>query len=331
MPPKPLPALLLTALAAAALAGDPPPLPTDTLPKDLAVDDVPLGLGPRPVPADNPLTPARVALGRRLFFDPVLSADKTVACASCHRPDRGFAGGDGPPRGVGGKPLSRRPPTLLNRAYGTAFFWDGRADSLEGQALEPIANPLEMGSTVEEAVKRLKADADYRDRFAAAFDDGVTAANLGKALAGFERTLVRGGSPIDRFRKGERGAPSREELHGLWLYESKGGCWRCHGGPNFSDEKFHNTGVSFGRAPADEGRKAATGREADRGKFKTPTLRGAGQRGPYMHDGSLKTLEDVVEFYDRGGRPDPDLDPAVKPLGLTADERAALAAFLKSL
>ncbi len=331
MSSKLLPALLLSLVAAAGPAGDPPPLPADTLPKDLAVDAVPPGLGPRPVPDDNPLTPARAALGRRLFFDPVLSADRTVACASCHRPDRGFAGGDGPPRGLGGRPLPRRAPTLLNRAYGRAFFWDGRAASLEGQALEPIRNPLEMGSSVEEAVRRLAADADYRARFAAAFDDGVTAVNLGKALAGFERTLLRGGSPIDRFRKGERGALSKAELHGLWLYESKGGCWRCHGGPNFTDEQFHNTGVAFGREPADEGRQAATGRAADRGKFKTPTLRGAALRGPYMHDGSLTTLEAVVEFYDRGGRPDPDLDPAVKPLGLTADERAALVAFLKAL
>lgn len=321
--------LPLALVAAAASADAPPGVPADTLPAVLPHDAVPTGLGPRPAP-EHPLTAARVALGRRLFFDPILSADRSVACATCHRPDHGFSTPDALPRGVGGKATTRRPPTLVNRAYGTAFFWDGRAGTLEEQALKPIDNPAEMGSGVGTAVARLKADPGYKDRFAAAFDDGVTEANLARALAAFERVLLRGDAPVDKFRRGEgRGALTGDALHGFWLYESKGQCWKCHGGPNFTDEAFHNTGVNWGKG--DLGRFEATKADADRGRFKTPTLRGAAARPPYMHDGSVKTLEDVVEFYDRGGAANPHLDAAVKPLRLTAEEKRALVAFLKTL
>jgi len=317
-------------IVTALLADSPPPVPADTLPKELALDKVPLGLGSRPTLADNPLTAVRVALGRQLFFDPILSHDNTVACASCHRPDHGFSSPDARPRGIGGREAARRAPTLFNRAYGTAFFWDGRAGSLEEQALEPIANLNEMGSSVADAVARLKANAGYKERFSAAFDDGITPANLGKALAGFERVLLRGDSSVDRFRqRGERSAMTAAELHGLWLYESKGQCWRCHSGPNFTDENFHNTGVSWGGM--DLGRYAVTKKEADRGKYKTPTLRGVKLTAPYMHDGSVKSLEEVVEFYNRGGGANPNLDPVVRPLNLTKEELADLVAFLRAL
>ncbi len=323
--------LLVPLLVATVLAADPPArVAADTLPKDLKHDAVPLRLGPRPAAADNPLTAERVALGRRLFFDPILSSDRTVACASCHRPDHGFASPDARPKGVGGRTGHRRAPSLLNRAYGTAFFWDGRTGSLEAQALEPITNPDEMGSSVEEAVKRLGADAGYKAEFTKAFGDGVTAANLGKALAAFERVLLRGDRPVDKFReRGERNAMTAAELHGLWLYESKGQCWRCHSGKNFTDEGFHNTGVGWGST--DLGRFAVTWRDADRGRFKTPTLRGVALSPPYMHDGSMKTLTEVVEFYNRGGGVNPHLDPTVRPLDLTKDEIAALVEFLKGL
>jgi cytochrome c peroxidase len=187
-----------------------------------------------------------------------------------------------------------------------------------------------MGSSVADAVARLKADAAYRDQFAAAFDDGATPTNLGKALASFERVLLRGDSPIDKFReRGNREAMTDAERHGLWLYESKGQCWRCHSGRTFTDEGFHNTGVSWGGD--DLGRFKVTKRDEDRGKYKTPTLRGVKLTGPYMHDGSLKTLDDVVEFYNKGGGANPHLDPAIKPLGLSKQELADLAAFLKAL
>jgi cytochrome c peroxidase len=319
--------LLITAILCAK---SPAPVPNDTLPDDLTLDKVPLGLGKRPESKDNPLTAQRVAVGRRLFFDPILSRDKTVACATCHRPEHGFSSPDTRPIGIGGKEGTRRAPSLLNRAYGTAFFWDGRAKSLEEQALEPIANPVEMGSSVQEAVSRLQTDPKYKDQFAKAFDDGVTAANIGKALASFERVLLRGDSPIDKFReRGDRNAMTTAERHGLWLWESKGQCWKCHSGKNFTDEAFHNTGVSWGGE--DLGRFMVTKSEGDRGKYKTPTLRGVKLTGPYMHDGSLKTLEDVVEFYNRGSNPNPRLDPAIQRLDLSKEELVDLVAFLKAL
>jgi cytochrome c peroxidase len=317
-------------LAAMLLAKSPAPVPRDTLPEVIDHDKVPLGLDSRPAPKDNALTSARVALGRKLFFDPILSHDKTVACATCHRPDHGFASPEARPVGIGGKEGTRRAPSLFNRAYGSAFFWDGRTKSLEEQALEPIANPIEMGSSVDEALQRLQADAKYKELFAKAFADGITATNLGKALASFERVLLRGDSPVDRFRqRGDRNAMTPAERHGLWLYESKGQCWRCHSGKNFTDEGFHNTGVSWGGD--DTGRFGVTKSESDRGRYKTPTLRGVKLTGPYMHDGSIKTLEDVVEFYNRGGGANPSLDPAMQRLDLNKEELADLVAFLRCL
>ncbi len=333
MRPRALLALTFVACAAAATSGaDAPfPIPRDTLPATLSLDEVPPGLGPRPVPAVGPLTAAGVRLGRRLFFDPVLSADRTVACASCHQPEHGFASAGGRPRGIRGQQTARRAPSLFNRAYGVSFFWDGRAATLEEQALQPIENPAELGAGAAEAVRRLRADPDYRAQFDAAFADGVTAENLARALASFERVLLRGDSPVDRFRRGDLGALTDAQRHGLWLYESKGGCWRCHRGPNFTDEQYHNTGVSWGKEPPDPGRYAVTHKEADRGGFKTPTLRGVALTAPYMHDGSLATLEDVVAFYNRGGSRNPHLDPALAPLDLTGEEVRDLIAFLKAL
>jgi cytochrome c peroxidase len=326
--------LLLCCLitAGAVVRAAVPAVPADTLPAELATDPVPLGLEPRPACDDNPLTPAKVRLGRQLFFDPVLSADNTVACASCHQPAHGFSSGEARPRGIHGRRAARRAPTLFNRAYGTAFFWDGREVTLEAQALRPVVDPDEMGSRLDDVLGRLRADKGYASRFAAAFADGVTAANLGRALASFERVLLRGDSPVDRFRRrGEVTALTPEQVHGLWLYESKAGCWRCHAGANFTDERFHNTGVGWGKQPADLGRHRVTGRDEDRGKFKTPTLRGVALTAPYMHDGSLATLREVVEFYNRGGGTNPHRDALLAPLGLSPEEVQDLVAFLQAL
>jgi cytochrome c peroxidase len=323
---------VLFALGATAFGDDSPPaIPRDTLPPKIFPDRIPLGLGERPVSHSSNLTEARVNLGRKLFFDPILSSDRTIACASCHQPDHGFAS-TGKPRGIHGKQISRRAPTLFNRAFGISFFWDGRASSLEEQALCPIADPDEMGSNVADILKRLKDDEVYKADFDAAFGDGVTAANLGKAIASFERVLLRGDSRVDRFRqKGEHSALSAAERHGLWLYESKGRCWRCHTGPNFTDEQYHNTGVSWGKVPPDLGRFVVTRMATERGRFKTPTLRGVGLTGPYMHDGSMRTLDEVVEFYNGGGGTNPNLDQLLAPLDLTKDELHDLVAFLKAL
>ncbi|HEV3142541.1 MAG TPA: cytochrome c peroxidase [Gemmataceae bacterium] len=313
-------------------ADSPSPTPKDTLPADLVVDKVLLGLPEREVPKDNPLSAERIRLGRQLFFDPILSVDKTVACASCHSPEHGFAGPGERPRGIRGQQTPRKAPSLLNRAYGTSFFWDGRAKSLEEQALRPIEDPSEMGSKMPDVLKRLSEHGEYKTKFEQAFSDGVTSANLGKAIASFERVLLRGDGPVDRFReRGQRSAMTSEQLHGQWLYESKGGCWKCHGGHNFTDELFHNTGVRWGKEPLDLGRFSVTKQETDRGKFKTPSLRGVVLTAPYMHDGSLKTLDDVVDFYNQGGGKNPHLDPLLTPLNLNKEEKQALVAFLKAL
>jgi cytochrome c peroxidase len=325
-------ALALAGLVAVAAADILPALPRDTLSATTAQAPIPLGLErTRPVPADNPLTDARVQLGRRLFFDPILSADGTVSCASCHQPDHGLASPQPRAVGVRGQVGLRNAPALFNRAYGSSFFWDGRAATLEAQALRPIADALELGSSVADVVQRLRADAGYGAAFQATFPDGVTADNLARALASFERTLLLGNSPVDRFRAGEVTVLSDQARQGLWLFESRGRCWRCHSGSNFTDEQFHNTGVSWEREPIDLGRYAVTKVDADRGRFKTPTLRGVARTAPYMHDGSLATLEDVVEFYQRGGGKNAYLDPVLEPLPLSTEDVRALVAFLRAL
>ncbi len=314
-----------------------PSLPKDTLAAILPIDQIPLGLeSTRAVPPDNPITEAKVLLGRRLFFDPVLSVDRTVSCASCHDPAHHLADRRPTSLGVRGQKGTRNAPSLFNIAYGTSFFWDGRAASLEEQALKPIESPQEMGNTLDEVTKRLVADPSYRTQFEAAFADGVTSKNLARAIASFERTLLFGASKPDAFKyDGEVDGMTPIERHGMWLFESRGRCWRCHSGRNFSDEQFHNTGVAWIKnaeaAPADLGRFTVTQRDADRGRFKTRSLRGVALTPPYMHDGSIATLEETVEFYNRGGGKNANLDPILEPLGLSADEVQSLVAFLKAL
>jgi cytochrome c peroxidase len=322
-------------LVAAAWGAEPsaPPLPRDTLPAKLFPAQPPLGLDPKlAAPDDNPLTEARVQLGRELFFEPLLSGDGKVACASCHDPAHGLASKDPQAIGIRGQRGRRNAPSLFNRAFATALFWDGRSATLEDQAVKPIADPLEMGSTVADAVARLQAHAEYSKKFAAAFPDGLNAANLARALAAFERTLLHGDSPVDRFIAAQTGhGLSESAKQGLWLFESRGQCWRCHAGRNYTDEQYHNTGVSWGKEPPDLGRYEITKREADRGRFKTPSLRGVALTPPYMHDGSVATLEEVVEFYSKGGGKNPNLDPAMQPLNFSKEEAQNLVDFLKAL
>lgn len=336
-------ALLVVAAAALDLFGqdtraDPPaalPLPADTL-DGRALLTVPGGL-PRevPEPEDNRFSAARLALGRRLFFDPLLSADRKVSCATCHRPDHGFASPERFPTGAHGRRGERSAPTLFNRAFGASQMWDGRFATLEEQVLAPIEAENEMALTVPEALARLAAHPEYPALFGAAFagrEAGPPRADeLARALAAFVRRLFLGDSPVDRFREGRFSALSPEERGGLWVFESKGGCWRCHAGDNFTDEEFHNTGVGASEGRAEPGREAVTGRDGDRGRFKTPTLRGLAFTAPYMHDGSLATLEEVVEFYRNGGGPNPHLDPELVPLELSDREAELLVAFLRAL
>jgi cytochrome c peroxidase len=278
---------------------------------------IPLGLDLYlPVPESNPLTAEKVALGRQLFFDRRLSADGSISCASCHNPGRAFADARPVAVGIFGRRGTRNAPSLINRAWGRSFFWDGRTTTLEAQVLRPIEDPNEMGSSVAAGARRVGRSPD----------------ELRDALASYVRSILAGNSAFDRYAAGDRRALSPEAQAGLRVFRGKGNCSTCHIGPTLTDEAFHNTGVAVrdGRV-IDVGRAAVTGRAADRGAFKTPTLREVARTAPYMHDGSLATLEDVIDFYDRGGRPSPALDADIRPLNLSAAEKRALAAFLRAL
>jgi cytochrome c peroxidase len=282
-----------------------------------ALPPPPLGLDLyMPVPESNPITREKVLLGRRLFFDKRLSSDGTLACASCHELERAFSDGRAVARGIHGAQGRRNAPALINRGYGSVFFLDGRAPTLERQALEPILNPIELGLTEPDLERRT----------------GLTTAEVTAALASYVRTIRSGDSRFDRYAAGQSPALSQLEKSGLDLFRGKGRCSTCHVGPNFTDERFHNTGVAWRDDRLDdEGRFNVTHNERDHGAFKTPTLREVARTAPYMHDGSLATIEDVVEFYSNGGRTNPYLDPEIRAINFSDHEKLALAAFLRSL
>jgi cytochrome c peroxidase len=270
---------------------------------------IPLGLDLyMPVPEDNPLTAEKIELGRRLFFDRRLSRDGSVACASCHDPERAYSDGRAVAVGVFGRRGRRNAPALINRGYGRLFFWDGRAASLEEQALLPIQDHNEMDLSLAEASARVN----------------LAPEEISRSLASFVRSILSGNSRFDRFVNGDRNALSAEEQSGLQLFRDKANCTACHVGPNFTDEKLHNTGITWR-----DGRFADSG--AGHGDFKTPTLREIARTAPYMHDGSLAGLNDVIEYYDRGGNANPQLDPELHPLHLSEDEKRSLVQFLRSL
>src|SRR5918993_4128797 len=278
---------------------------------------IPLGLDLYlPVPEDNPLTVEKIEAGRRLFFDPRLSSDGSISCATCHDPRRAFSSRRAIPIGVFGRAGRRNAPAIINRAYGRTFFWDGRTTSLEEQVLKPIEDPAEMGSTIDTASARV----------------GLTREELARSLASYVRSILAGNSPFDRFVAGDQRALSADAQAGLRLFRGKANCNACHIGPTLSDEQFHNTGVAWvdGRFK-DQGRAGVTGDDADRGAFRTPTLREVARTAPYMHDGSLRTLDEVIEFYDRGGRVNRGLDSEIRPIRLTGTEKRQLLALLRAL
>lgn len=275
--------------------------------------------------------PEAFALGERLFSDPVLSRDHTVSCRSCHLTEHAFAHPDPRPAGIEGRRAKRHAPALIDRIHGTSQGWDGKAASLEEFVLQPIADPDEMGLPLDEAVARLRTDQPHRTAFDAAYRDGVTPGNLAHALSTFVRGIASTESSYDRFLKGGITELDPQERAGLWVFESKGRCWQCHNPGRFSDELFHNTGVGAVDGVPRPGREVVTGKAADAGAFRTPTLRMVRHTAPYMHDGSMATLEDVVEFYVRGGSANHALDPRMKPLELSAEDKANLVAFLRSL
>jgi len=301
----------------------------------------PLGLPPVPIPANNPVTAETVALGRHLFYEKKLSKDNSLSCASCHNPLLGFTDNQRHSTGVGGKTGSRNAPTVINAAYSPVQFWDGRAASLEAQAAGPIANPVEMNQTHDVSVKKLDLEPAYRKQFEEAFGPGpITIQKVEMALASFERTVISGNSPFDRYQYGgDKNALSPAAIRGLAVFmdQERGNCAVCHTIENdyalFSDGKFHNIGVGVNDEGeiTDPGRYSESKMEADHGAFKTPSLRNVAKSAPYMHDGSMKTLKDVVDFYAGNGNSNPYLDNEIKKIHLSGKDRADLVEFLDSL
>jgi cytochrome c peroxidase len=297
----------------------------------------PLGLQPITWPPDNPYSAEKVELGKLLFFDKRLSADGTVSCATCHDPKFAFTDGASVSTGIRGQKGGRSAPTIINRAWSLAQFWDGRAPTLEAQALGPMENPIEMGNTHTAIVEQVRGIAAYRPLFQAAFANGgdagadaITIERVAKAITTFERTVMSGNSPYDRWKAGLKSAMPEAAVRGYHVF-LKAQCDACHEGANFTSNMYVNIGIGTDKPEPDTGRYEVTKDASDWGVFKTPTLREVEHTGPYMHDGSLKTLEEVVDYYDKGGTPNKNLDSHVRKQHLTAQQKADLVAFLKSL
>ena len=301
----------------------------------------PLGLPPVVTPADNPPTAETIALGKRLYYDPALSVDNTVSCASCHAPEYGFADPRQFSVGVNQKLGGRNSPPVANAAYFEVQFWDGRAPTLEAQAEGPVQNPVEMAHTLKGVETRLSADQTYIDAFTRAYGNGaITYEKVAKAIASFERTVLLANSPFDRWHFGkDKKAMSAAAQRGFEVFrrEDKANCAACHTIDKdhalFTDNQFHNIGIGVkDGVPKDLGRYDVTKNDSDRGAFKTPSLRNVALTAPYMHDGSLKDLKQVIDFYIGGGNSNQHLDKKIKVLDyLSGQERADLLAFLKSL
>ncbi|MCA9122168.1 MAG: cytochrome-c peroxidase [Planctomycetaceae bacterium] len=310
--------LLLTATAPGVVSADAPTPTLTPLPAEI------------PSPPENPTTAPKVALGKRLFFDPRLSGDNTMSCATCHLPEKAFADGSEKSLGHGGKPLTRNTQGLANVGLFSSFFWDGRAASLEEQALGPIESSVEMNQDLDELERELNEVEGYRQSFQEVFGTAATCDAIAKALAAFQRTLVTDPSPFDRYLAGDDDAISDEAKRGMELFIGDAGCIRCHHGPLLSDGKFYRIGASWG----DKGRGLITNDAEDNHRFRTPSLRNIAETAPYMHDGSLETLYDVVMFYFRGV---PKASPEGQPLDIeprldsSFSDIDSLVAFLRTL
>lgn len=298
---------------------------------------VPLGLPPIPWPENNAYSEKKAKLGALLYFDKRLSSDGTVSCATCHTLHDAFTDHLPVSTGILGRKGTRNAPTVINAAYLTHLFWDGRAMTLEEQCKGPIGNPKEMtlAPNVHEAhqqcADRVQKIPGYRLLFKEAFgNDGCSIDDLANAVATFERTVLSGNSAYDKYVAGDKTALTEEQILGMRVYK-KAQCVNCHNGPNFTDGRFLNIGVGMDAKEPDLGRYSITHEEKDWGAFKVPTLREIENTYPYMHDGSLKTLEEVIEYYDRGGTPSKNLHHLMKPLHLTDVEKKALLSFLNAL
>lgn len=292
----------------------------------------PLGLPPVQWPKDNPFSVAKLELGKYLYFDKRLSADGTVSCGTCHEPKYAYTDGSAVSEGIRGQKGNRSAPTVINRAFSLAQFWDGRATSLEDQAKGPIANPIEMGNTHEAATAAINKIQGYHPLFAKAFgSDEIDIDRIAMAIATFERTILSGDAPYDRYKKGDKKALSAEQVRGMSVFFDKAKCDRCHENSNFTLNAYANIGIGMDKPDPDVGRYVITKDPRDWGVFKIPTLREIEHTAPYMHDGSLKTLREVVDYYDKGGNPNKNLDANIRKLNLTEQEKEDLVAFLKSL
>jgi len=283
-------------------------------------------------------TPEQVRLGRWLFYDTRLSADGSISCATCHKPEHAFSELTPHSTGIKGQVGGRKSPSFVNAAVTLYphFFWDGRAASLEEQALGPIANPIEMGATHDGMVASIQKATGYAPYFKEAFGSAeISKERVADAIAAYEKTRMSGNSPVDRWRLNkDDAAVSQQVKEGYDLFFGKAACNQCHLGNNYTDSLFHNVGVGYdpkARTFKDEGRSVISKNPAERGAFKTPTLRDVAKHAPYMHDGSVATLKEVVELYNRGGEKNPNLDPKIKKLNLTPAEVAALVAFMEAL
>lgn len=297
-------------------------------------NQIPLGISPfLPIPEDNPLTSEKAKLGRRLFLDKNLSADGSISCATCHQPEHAFTDrrkiAEGTQRRLG----RRNTPSLLNVAFAESLFWDGGAKSLEEQALRPLTNAVEMGNELSLVRDYLLSDSSYRKEFEGAFGTGeISSSHIAKALASYQRTLLSGDTPYDRYLVlDDFSAMSSAAQRGYALFRGKARCAFCHEEPLFTDGAFHNTGVNWGQPATDLGRFEQTRKPKDLGRFKTPSLRNVSSTAPYMHDGSFQSLEEVIEFYNKAGIANPNRDRAIRKLDLTARDKSDLLAFLLSL
>lgn len=285
-----------------------------------------------PVPSTNLNYAAKIELGKQLYFDGRLSKNNAISCAFCHNPGTGFADSRQTSIGVGGGIGGRQSPTVYNSAFNHVQFWDGRARSLEEQAIGPIHNPVEMAETHEHVVAKLGKVKGYQQQFRAVFGTGVNLQGIAEAIAAYERTILSTNSAFDKYMMGDQKAMDEAAARGLGLFKGKARCILCHNGPNLTDNQFHNLGVpQVGPMKEDLGRYNVTRAEKDKGAFKTPTLRSITETSPYMHDGAFKTLEEVLEFMNEGGGRNPNVSPLMKPLGLTPEEKADLLAFLRAL
>ena len=283
-------------------------------------------------PDENLLSTAKISLGRQLFFDNRLSVDRTISCSSCHDPEKGFADGRPLALGVAGSTGRRNTPTIVNRAFSKEQFWDGRGADLEAQARGPILSPSEMGFSEHGLEERLNGIPGYRKQFKKVFGTGeIRFAQVVHAIAAFERTIFSGSAAVDRFAAGDSTAMTAGARRGALMFRGKANCFRCHVGFNFTDEAYHNIGVGFDAPSPDVGRYAITKEPAHLGTFKTPTLRDVALTGPYFHDGSTATLEEVIEYYDSGGIDNQQLDTRIGVLNLTPLEKRDLLEFLHAL